>query len=110
MHVCPCEGCNQIVPNALWGWRAHWHALPNNIRAWIGRAYRIGMDHGTHPTKSYVAAHHAALEWMHEHEAGCKCGVYCQDTGEQCRYHEGAREATQHEAYPCDDEQHAQVP
>ncbi|MFC4703879.1 MULTISPECIES: hypothetical protein [Paraburkholderia] len=35
---------------------------------WIGRAYRYGVETGTHPTPSYVQAHRAALDWIREHE------------------------------------------
>jgi hypothetical protein len=69
-HVCPWPGCERTVPASMWGCRAHWYALPNNVRAWIGRAYRSGIDHGTHPTRSYVDAHRAALAWIAERERG----------------------------------------
>jgi hypothetical protein len=67
-HRCLWPGCTQIVGDDLWGCKPHWRALPNNLRAWIGRAYRYGADTGTHPTRSYVDAHRAALAWIAEHE------------------------------------------
>lgn len=63
-HPCPWPQCTAQVPFQHWGCRTHWHALPNNIRAWIGRAYRFGVDHECHPTRSYVEAHRAALAWI----------------------------------------------
>jgi hypothetical protein len=51
----------------MWGCREHWYRLPNNLRAWIGRAYRIGIDNGTHPTPSWCKAHTAALAWIEQH-------------------------------------------
>jgi hypothetical protein len=47
-----------------WGCREHWHALPNDLRAWIGRAYRAGFETGTHPSHSWLNANSAALEWV----------------------------------------------
>jgi hypothetical protein len=41
--------------------------LPNDLCAWIGRAYRRGFKTGRHPLPSYLDAHPAALEWMREH-------------------------------------------
>jgi hypothetical protein len=67
MHRCPWPGCPRFIPNRLWSCREHWFTLPNNLRAWIGRAYRHGIDTGTHPTDSYVRAHRAALEWIAQH-------------------------------------------
>lgn len=66
-HRCPWPGCERPVSRSQWGCREHWYALPNNLRAWIGRAYRQGIDTGTHPTRSYVEAHRAALAWIAEH-------------------------------------------
>jgi hypothetical protein len=33
MHTCHWPGCPKQVPSALWGCRAHWLTLPNEIRA-----------------------------------------------------------------------------
>jgi hypothetical protein len=67
LHKCEWPGCERVIARSMWGCRAHWYALPNNLRAWIGRAYRYGIDTGTHPTRSYVDAHRAALAWIAEH-------------------------------------------
>ncbi|WP_321888011.1 hypothetical protein [Paraburkholderia bannensis] len=55
------------MPLVRWGCREHWHTLPNDLRAWIGRAYREGFTTGAHPTPSYVRAHLIALHWIREH-------------------------------------------
>jgi hypothetical protein len=67
-HRCLWPGCNAIVLDHSWGCRGHWHRLPGNIRSWIGRAYRAGIDTDTHPTESYLKAHAAALAWILEYE------------------------------------------
>jgi hypothetical protein len=67
-HRCLWPGCNAIVQEHAWGCRGHWYRLPGNLRSWIGRAYRDGMDHGTHPTRSYAKAHAAAIEWITAYE------------------------------------------
>lgn len=74
MHRCPWPGCGETLPGTLWGCRAHWHALPNNLRSWIGRAYRQGIEAGTHPSASYCAAHRAALQFIAT-EPGEHCGA-----------------------------------
>ncbi|WP_155836784.1 hypothetical protein [Paraburkholderia mimosarum] len=63
-HRCRWPGCESVVGNDLWGCKAHWRSLPSPVRAWIGRAYRQGMDTDTHPTPSYGRAHRAALGWI----------------------------------------------
>lgn len=68
LHACAWPGCERAVSRSMWGCRAHWYRLPNNLRAWIGRAYRQGLEAGTHPTRSYAEAHRAALAWIAEHE------------------------------------------
>jgi hypothetical protein len=63
-HQCPWPGCKEKVAANMWGCRHHWYRLPNNLRSWIGRAYRIGIQNGTHPTDSWRNAHTAALDWI----------------------------------------------
>ena len=65
-HRCCWPGCTQVVGNDLWGCKTHWYALPNSLRAWIGRAYRRGMDGDTHPTVDYLRAHRAAIRFAQE--------------------------------------------
>ncbi|WP_233854248.1 hypothetical protein [Paraburkholderia sp. HD33-4] len=73
-HRCPWPGCTEQVSETNWGCRAHWYRLPNNLRAWIGRAYRIGIENGTHPTQSWRRAHTAALAWAAHEEHGDHTG------------------------------------
>lgn len=67
MHRCLWPGCEKPVPISQWGCRTHWYRLPNNIRSWIGRTYRKGIDRGDHPSRSWLEAHHAALAWIEQH-------------------------------------------
>lgn len=66
-HRCGWPNCPRMVRLDRWGCREHWHMVPNDLRAWIGRAYRAGFETGTHPTASYLEAHREALEWKREH-------------------------------------------
>jgi hypothetical protein len=68
-HRCLWPGCDRVVGDDLWGCKPHWYALPNTLRAWIGRTYRLGMDTDTHPTVKYCEAHAAALAWIEQQEA-----------------------------------------
>lgn len=66
-HRCAWPGCERVVGDDLWGCKQHWHALPNDLRAWIGRAYRVGMDGDQHPTYSYRTACSRAQAWISLH-------------------------------------------
>jgi hypothetical protein len=66
-HRCGWPNCPRMAPLDRWGCREHWHALPNDLRAWIGRTYRHGFETGTYSTHAYLDAHRAALEWIREH-------------------------------------------
>ena len=93
-HRCGWPNCPRMVPLGRWGCREHWQALPNNLRAWIGRAYRAGIETGTHPSRSWLDAHHAALEWICEDaEERQECGRSAEATHDrhQCK-DDGARE------------------
>jgi len=68
MHKCLWPGCDKAVCKSMWGCRAHWYALPNDIRAWIGRTYRGGVLRGDHPSRNWREAHAAALVWIEQHE------------------------------------------
>lgn len=68
-HRCAWPGCECTVGDDRWGCAPHWSGLPNDLRAWIGRAYRSGMDTDSHPTVSYVAACTRIQEWIALHEA-----------------------------------------
>lgn len=62
-HRCRWPRCTAMVGDDLWGCKAHWRALPSDVRSWIGRAYRAGMDSDAHPTAGYLRAHRAAIEF-----------------------------------------------
>lgn len=63
-HRCMWPDCAVLVPLAMWGCARHWSLLPATLRKRIGRAYRDGVNNDTHPTRAYVDAHRAALEWV----------------------------------------------
>jgi hypothetical protein len=69
-HRCAWPSCAKLVPLGMWGCRVHWYALPSHLRHRIGRAYRDGLATDEHPTRDYVRAHRAALEWIADYEAG----------------------------------------
>lgn len=63
-HRCAWPGCERIVGDDLWGCKQHWYALPNDLRAWVGRAHRVGIETDRHPTASYLAACSRAQAWI----------------------------------------------
>jgi hypothetical protein len=64
-HTCHWPGCDRQCPPAMWGCRQHWFTLPAEIRSRIWRAYQIGQEQTGRPSHAYVAAAHAAQEWIH---------------------------------------------
>jgi hypothetical protein len=76
LHRCSWPGCERVVPRSMWGCRAHWYALPRDIRVAIGRAYRHGLDTDSHPTRTYVDAYRTALAWIAERDAQRATGTH----------------------------------
>jgi hypothetical protein len=63
-HVCHWPGCGKQVPPAVWGCRAHWYALPADLRARIWRAYRPGQEVDGRPSSAYLDAARAVQSWI----------------------------------------------
>jgi hypothetical protein len=68
-HECLWPDCGRLIPLSHWGCKAHWYKLPAQLRTRIGRAYRAGVDTGTHPTRGWRRAHAEALAWIEHYEA-----------------------------------------
>lgn len=68
-HACHWPGCEQQVPPAMWGCKAHWFRLPKALRDRIWATYEPGqekiMDGGdVMPTRAYIDAADAVEEWI----------------------------------------------
>ena len=72
-HGWAWPGCIERVDASQRGSRAHWYTLPNNIRSRIGRAYRQGVERGDHPSRSWLEAHQAALEYARQKASTRQC-------------------------------------
>lgn len=55
-HTCHWPGCERQVPPAMWGCKAHWFALPKDLRDEIWRSYKPGQEKTLTPSADYVAA------------------------------------------------------
>lgn len=60
-HPCLWPGCGRPVPLDMWGCKAHWFILPQEIRNEILEAWRFG--HGRLSQK-WQTAHGKALSWI----------------------------------------------
>ena len=75
-HRCHWPGCEQHVPPAMWGCKAHWFSLPKRLRDRIWAAYRRGQEVTKTPSAEYVDAAHEVQHWISEyrqstrHESG----------------------------------------
>lgn len=65
-HHCHWPGCDAIVPPAMWGCRTHWFRLPMKLRNAIWFAYKPGQEITKTPSKEYVKAARAVLEWIYD--------------------------------------------
>jgi hypothetical protein len=63
-HHCHWPGCNAQVPPAMWGCKAHWYALPANLRAAIWQTFRPGQEKTMTPSREYVAVARQVQEWI----------------------------------------------
>lgn len=62
-HTCHWPGCKVEIRTSLFCCRRHWFALPRPMRREIWRTYRRGQEETKNPTREYLAAAHAALDW-----------------------------------------------
>lgn len=63
-HHCHWPGCEQQVPPARWGCRAHWFRIPKHLRDAIWRAYSPGQEESGHVSEFYVKAAREVQEWI----------------------------------------------
>ena len=63
-HHCHWPGCNEQVPPAMWGCRAHWFKLPKPLRDRIWATYDPGQEIDGSPTEAYLDAAEAVQEWI----------------------------------------------
>src|SRR5262245_36010814 len=63
-HHCHWPGCERQVPPAMWGCKAHWYALPPNLRRKIWATVRSGQETNWTPSREYVAAALVVQAWI----------------------------------------------
>jgi hypothetical protein len=66
-HTCHWPGCTRQVPPAMWGCKAHWYALPQDLRDQIWRTYRPGQEKTLTPSRAYVEAALKVQAWIAAH-------------------------------------------
>jgi hypothetical protein len=80
----------------MWGCRAHWFALPKNIRDAVYREYRPGQEDDKQPSLRYMAVQRLAVAhtaWKPDDEAAKRAGA--QYTRESLAWRQKAIEAGQ---------------
>ena len=68
-HTCHAHGCDTEVPPRLFMCRRHWYRLPKPYRDAIWAAYRPGQENDKRPSRAYLAAARAAINWLKRAEA-----------------------------------------
>lgn len=63
-HTCHWPGCEKQVPPAMWGCRAHWYALPQELRNRIWRTFVPGQETNLTPSRAYVAVAREVQDWI----------------------------------------------
>lgn len=63
-HTCHWPGCDQQVPPAMWGCKAHWFKLPKRLRDEIWRTYRPGQESDMRPSQDYPHAAREVQKWI----------------------------------------------
>jgi hypothetical protein len=63
-HTCHWPGCTRQVPPAMWGCKAHWYALPKDLRDQIWDTYRPGQERTLTPSRAYVEAARKVQNWI----------------------------------------------
>lgn len=63
-HTCHWPGCAKEVPPKLWGCKAHWYALPADLRRRIWATYRPGQEVTKTPSPAYLDAARAVQAWI----------------------------------------------
>lgn len=63
-HHCHWPGCEQQVPPAMWGCKAHWYALPKDLRDKVWRAYRPGQEATMTPSRAYLDVAQEVQAWI----------------------------------------------
>lgn len=62
-HTCPAPGCSQVIHDSVLACRAHWFALPKDIRSRVNRWYVIGQTAATMSPEYRAALEDAVAFW-----------------------------------------------
>lgn len=82
-HHCHWPGCDRQVPPAKWGCGKHWYQLPEDLRARIWRAYRVGQEQDGRPSAAYLEVAREAQAWIAARKpAPAQFALFSDQTGE----------------------------
>lgn len=59
----------------MWGCKAHWFALPKNLRDRIWATYRRGQEVTKTPSPEYIEAATAVQDWIFRRESSETVGA-----------------------------------
>jgi hypothetical protein len=76
-HHCHAPGCDVVVPPKIFACRAHWFALPKQVRDAVWREYREGQERDKRPSRRYMAVQTLARAYLafkpHDEAAAYVC-------------------------------------
>jgi hypothetical protein len=67
-HHCHWPGCEEHVPPAMWGCKAHWYKLPKALRDRVWRTYQPGQEVDMTPSAAYLDVADEVQRWIREQE------------------------------------------
>ena len=67
-HRCHWPTCEQQVPPAMWGCRAHWLRLPKDLRNRVWATYELGQEISMTPSADYMAVARDIQRWIASHD------------------------------------------
>jgi phytoene/squalene synthetase len=80
-HTCHWPNCREEIPPKLLMCLHHWPLLPPPIRHAVWATYRLGQETDKNPSRAYMAAVRAALDWAEQYDERRRCRAYLAVTG-----------------------------
>lgn len=72
MHACHNPSCGRPLPAHLVAHLSAWKALPFALRDAIWTNYRAGQEDDKKPTREYLEALDACIDWWRAHGTKCR--------------------------------------
>jgi hypothetical protein len=75
-HTCHWPNCREEIPPKLLMCLEHWQLLPQPIRRAVWATYRLGQETDKNPSRAYMTAVRAALDWAEQYDEKTRRRAY----------------------------------